>query len=209
MSSLAPDPTNTSPILVTVTFSETVVGFLATDIVPGNGTVDNFVDVGSGLYTFDLTPTGESPVTADIAADIAADAAGNGNLVATQFSRMLVPPTITQQPVSQTVSQGQPATFTVGVSGGIGPISYQWRRDSMDLSGADQSAYSIASAQMGDQGSYTCLVTDETSAMFVESDAAILNVIPGLPIAGGLVLSAAVLAAGLAGILRLRRRKKE
>jgi homoserine kinase len=78
----------------------------------------------------------------------------------------------------------------------------------MDLTGADQSAYTIEPVEMGHQGSYTCLVTDEFNAEFVESDAAMLTVLAGMPLTSGLGLMAAVLAAGLLGALRLRRRIK-
>ncbi len=87
MTSLASDPTNTSPIAVRVTFSESVTGFTSTDIVPANGAVSNFTGSGAS-YTFDLTPGVQGLVTADIAAGVATDLAGNGNTIATQFSRV-------------------------------------------------------------------------------------------------------------------------
>ncbi|MDP1546375.1 MAG: Ig-like domain-containing protein [Anaerolineales bacterium] len=87
MTSLASNPTNTSPIPVTVQFSETVTGFLAGDITPGNGSVDSFVAVDGDTYTFNLTPSAQGPVTADIAAGVASDSVGNANTAATQFSR--------------------------------------------------------------------------------------------------------------------------
>lgn len=87
MTSAAPDPTNTSPIPVTVQFSEAVTGFTALDITPGNGTVGNFVAVDADTYTFDLTPTAQGLVTADIAGGVAFDAVNNGNTAALQFSR--------------------------------------------------------------------------------------------------------------------------
>jgi hypothetical protein len=86
ISSGAPNPTNTSPIPVTVTFSESVTGFISTDIVPTNGTVSNFSGSGAS-YTFDLVPAGQGLVSADIAAGVAQDSATNGNTVATTFSR--------------------------------------------------------------------------------------------------------------------------
>jgi hypothetical protein len=86
MNSAAGNPTSTSPIPVTVTFNESVTGFTSADITAGNGTVSNFAGSGAS-YTFDLTPTGQGLVTADIAADVAADAGSNGNTAATQFSR--------------------------------------------------------------------------------------------------------------------------
>jgi len=297
MTSGASEPTSVSPIPVTATFNEPVIGFTDTDIVVGNGTVGNLVDVGGGVYTFDLTPLGGGLVTADIAADVATDLASNGNDEAGQFSRTFVAFTITQQPVggsayvgdsfifmmaasggvpplnyqwtmnwedipdatstayelgsvtlldagfyacyvtdalsaivmsndamlqvaehiaiathpvSQTVPEHWYATFTVVISGGIGPISYQWQRDDEDLTDASQSSYTINPVLIGHAGSYTCIVTDEYDAANpIVSNEAILTVDTEttVPVAGGLALAAAVLAAGL-GVLRLRRRTR-
>ena len=95
--SAAPNPTTTSPIPVTVNFNESVTGFTAGDITTSNGTVLNFAGSGS-TYTFDLVPSGQGLVTANIAAGVAQDAAGNPNTPATQFSRTYdsVPPTVSQ-----------------------------------------------------------------------------------------------------------------
>jgi hypothetical protein len=86
MSSTASDPTNTSPIAVTVTFTESVTGFTSGDVSVSNATLSNFAGSGAS-YSFDLTPTADGTVTADIAASVAQDAAGNNNTAATQFSR--------------------------------------------------------------------------------------------------------------------------
>jgi len=90
MSSAVGNPTATTPIPVTVTFSESVSGFTIGDIVPANGTVGNFAG-GPAIYTFDLTPTSPGPVSADIAAGVANDLAGNTNTAATQFNRTFDP----------------------------------------------------------------------------------------------------------------------
>ncbi|HIJ65276.1 MAG TPA: PKD domain-containing protein, partial [Candidatus Hydrogenedentes bacterium] len=89
LSSTAANPTSTSPIPVTVEFSEPVTGFDATDIVVTNGTVTGLAG-SDAAYTFDLTPAGEGLVTADIAADAAQGATGTGNAAATQFARNYV-----------------------------------------------------------------------------------------------------------------------
>jgi hypothetical protein len=98
MTSGALSVTNTSPIPVTVTFSESVTGFVAGDVVPANGTVGGFSGSGTN-YSFNLTPSGQGLVTADIGAGVANDVAtlsanspnvvvaGNPNSAATQFSR--------------------------------------------------------------------------------------------------------------------------
>jgi len=87
MESTAPDPTNMTPIVIAVTFSEEVQDFEAGDIVPLNATVQNFT--GSGVnYDFELVPSGQGVMTANVASGVAHDAAGNGNEAATQFQRM-------------------------------------------------------------------------------------------------------------------------
>ncbi|MBE5322360.1 hypothetical protein IM793_24680, partial [Pedobacter sp. MR2016-19] len=77
--------TSTSPIPFTVTFSETVTGFVAGDITPGNATISGFSGSGT-TYTFNATPTANGAVTISIPANVAIDAAGNGNTAASQFS---------------------------------------------------------------------------------------------------------------------------
>ena len=86
LTSSASDPTNVSPIPVTVTFSEAVTGFIATDVLTGNATLSNFTPVSGSVYTFTLTPQAEGVVTATVDANVATNAAGNGNSAATTFS---------------------------------------------------------------------------------------------------------------------------
>jgi hypothetical protein len=71
-------PTNTSPVSFSITFSESVIGFDATDVVVGGvgGTVSN-MSAGPTSYTFDVTPSSEGAFTVDVAASAATDAAGN------------------------------------------------------------------------------------------------------------------------------------
>jgi hypothetical protein len=86
MTSLAANPANSSPIAVTVDFSEIVTGFSSAGVATVNGAVSNFTGSGAS-YAFDLIPAGQGLVTAGIAAGVATDLAGNGNTVAAQFAR--------------------------------------------------------------------------------------------------------------------------
>jgi parallel beta-helix repeat protein len=87
--------------------------------------------------------------------------------------------TFPSPPSGGTFCEATPFTFTVTV-GGLGPFTYQWRKDGVDIGGETGSSYSIASLVPGDSGSYDVVVTGacgpETSA------AAILTVTP-LPVA--------------------------
>lgn len=115
---------------------------------------------------------------------------------------------IIQQPKSQTVLESLPVSFTVIVSDGIGPISYQWRRDGMDLTNADQSTYTIPHAQVNHEGGYTCVVTDEYNNETMESDIATLTVLTGVPVSGVFALAVATLSVILLVVWRLRWRKE-
>jgi glucose/arabinose dehydrogenase len=68
-------------------------------------------------------------------------------------------PVITQQPVSQTVSQGQQAMFTVGASGAQ-PLSYQWMKNNVNIPGANSATYTIPNAQTTNQGVYKVVVSN-------------------------------------------------
>ena len=105
ISSSASGTTSVSPIPVTVTFNESITGFVVGDIVVGNGSAGNFAGSGA-VYTADITPSGSGAVTVNVASSVASDAAGNGNSSATQFS-------ITYTPVSGTT---QFATSVIGFS---------------------------------------------------------------------------------------------
>ena len=67
------------------------------------------------------------------------------------FPLTQTPVTITNQPQSQTVVELQPATFSVGASGSPAP-SFQWYKNNNPIAGATSATYSIASAQLSDNG---------------------------------------------------------
>lgn len=106
MTSPTPAFTNVSPIPVTVTFSDDVTGFEATDIVATNGAVTDFAGAGAS-YSFNLAPSGQGVVKADIAAGVAQNTYSVGNLAADQFLRTYdsIRPTVT---VRQSIGQSDP-----------------------------------------------------------------------------------------------------
>jgi hypothetical protein len=68
-------------------------------------------------------------------------------------------PTISVQPVSQSVSTGSSVTLSVTATGD-GTLSYQWYKDSTAISGATSSSYTISSASSSDAGTYYVIVTN-------------------------------------------------
>jgi len=83
---------------------------------------------------------------------------------------------IQQQPESRIVRVGQSATFAVGVVG-LGPLSFQWRRNGVDVSGARDFSYVTPPVTPADNGSlFTVRVCNDD--VCVTSAAALLTVVP-------------------------------
>src|SRR6266480_926537 len=76
---------------------------------------------------------------------------------------------ISQQPQSQSLVTGARLTLTVQATG-TGPLSYQWRLNGVNIPGANNSAFTIASFQPTDSGDYSVAVADVTES--VNSDPA-------------------------------------
>jgi hypothetical protein len=73
-------------------------------------------------------------------------------------------PTITTQPLSQSVNAGQTATFTVAASG-TAPFTYQWRKNGVAIAGATASGYTTPATVSGDSGStYSVVLTNSVGS---------------------------------------------
>ena len=88
-------------------------------------------------------------------------------------------PTITTNPVSRTVTEGQTATFSVTASGTT-PLSYQWQQNGTNISGATGASYTTPATTLADSGS-TFRVTVTNSAGSTTSSAATLTVTSSTP----------------------------
>ncbi|HYG34662.1 MAG TPA: immunoglobulin domain-containing protein, partial [Clostridia bacterium] len=75
-----------------------------------------------------------------------------------------VPPSITNQPQSQTVLLGSNVTFSVGATG-TSPLSYQWRFGNSNILGATSSTYTRTNVQTSHAGSYSVVVTNVAGSM--------------------------------------------
>ncbi len=108
MTSTVSDTTNVSPIPVTVTSSESLIGFSVEDIIVSNGTASNFITVDSKTYTFDLNPAGQGVVTANIPSGAGVDTA-NLPSTAAHLSRTYdsVRPAVT---IDQAAGQNDPTS---------------------------------------------------------------------------------------------------
>ena len=76
-------------------------------------------------------------------------------------------PTIVQHPVDQAVCEGAPATFTFEADG-TAPLSFQWRKDGIDIPSATDDTLTIDPVSIDDDASYDVVIQNlcgsETSA---------------------------------------------
>jgi Chitobiase/beta-hexosaminidase C-terminal domain/CotH kinase protein/Lamin Tail Domain/NedA-like, galactose-binding domain/Immunoglobulin domain/Bacterial TSP3 repeat/Immunoglobulin I-set domain len=85
-----------------------------------------------------------------------------------------IPATIAQQPESQIVRLGEPATFTVQATS-ASPVHYQWRFNGTDLPNATNNTYAITAVTETDDGVFTVVITDSVGP--ITSAAAVLTVL--------------------------------
>ncbi|MBI3879072.1 MAG: immunoglobulin domain-containing protein [Verrucomicrobia bacterium] len=97
-----------------------------------------------------------------------------------------VPPAITVQPLSQTLSSGGNVTLSAGVSGSA-PFTYQWLLNATNIAGATNATLTLTNFGAGQAGLYTLFVSNSVGS--VTSAGATLTVFDihtyaGLTIAG-------------------------
>jgi hypothetical protein len=72
---------------------------------------------------------------------------------------------ITLQPQDYTVWPGSNVTFQVEATSGT-PISYQWRKNGIELSGETNLTLSLTNVQRADEGLYDAIITDSVGSVF-------------------------------------------
>lgn len=120
------------------------------------------------------------------------------------------------QPASITVKEGESAVFSVSVSGGVPPYTYQWQRYIngrwVDIDGATGATFVLTNVSKNDYGArFRCSVRDSLGSHVISEEAA-LTVQADVPVTGDTaqpVLWAALLIAALLLLCLLRRRGKQ
>ncbi|MES2740143.1 MAG: discoidin domain-containing protein [Pseudomonadota bacterium] len=114
-------------------------------------------------------------------------------------------PQVVSQPVSQSISAGEPARFTVTASG-AGPLSFQWMKNGANIGGANGNSYVTPVTTLGDNNStYSVAVSNgvgkvvsgnATLQVATASPAAIVTAPAAVSIPVGQVAKFSVKAAG-------------
>jgi hypothetical protein len=86
-------------------------------------------------------------------------------------------PSITTQPQSLTVTNGDPASFTVVANGSPTP-TYQWRKNGATLNGGTLATYSIAAATTNNAGGYDVVVSNSSGSVTSSPPATLTVLVP-------------------------------
>ena len=172
---------NTPPSITTPPQSQTIgQGGSVTFSVVASGTSPfgyqwlynnaNILNATNSTYTRTNLSAGDAGTYSVVVTNIAGSATSSGAVLTINSA-----PAITVQPQSQTVVAGASVTFSVTVSGtGLG---YQWRSNSINISGATSSSFTKNNVQTGDAATYTVVVTNSVGS--VTSSNAVLAVLTG------------------------------
>lgn len=116
-------------------------------------------------------------------ASVSTNDAGNYSVIATNIVgsitsavatlTVFVPPSILTQPADVTVTAGSLASFSVAASG-TAPLTYQWRKNSVNLPGATSATLTLATVSATNAGNYSVVIAN--AAGNIVSSNAVLTV---------------------------------
>jgi hypothetical protein len=129
----------------------------------------------SSSYTTPATTSSDNGAQFTAVVSNAAGSATSSAAVLT-VSTAAVAPAITAQPASLTVTVGQTATFSVAATG-TAPLTYQWKKNSVAVSGANSTTYTTPATTSSDSGAQFTVVVSNVAGS-AASSAAVLTVSP-------------------------------
>ena len=166
----------TSPTNHTVTAGQT-----ATFTVVAAGTAPlsyqwqkNGVNISGATAASYTTPATTTSESGSRFAVVVKNTVGTVTSAAATLTVNAVAPRITTSPANRTVTAGQTATFTV-VAAGTAPLSYQWQKNGVNISGATAASYTTPATTTSESGSRFAVVVKNTGGT-VTSAAATLTV---------------------------------
>src|SRR5467141_2105804 len=135
----------------------------------------NIAGATLSTYTTPATVTSDNGATFDVIVTNSAGSVTSASATLTVSGSSAI--AITTQPVSQSVTIGQSATFSVTATSGSPPLSYQWQKNGAAIAAATSSSYTTPATTILDGGEkFTVVVTDATGNL--TSSAATLTVNP-------------------------------
>lgn len=192
-SSAATLTVNPAPIAPTITLqplSQTVTaGATVSFSVAANGTAPlsyqwrlNGVNMGgatSATLTLTSVTTNQGGSYSCLVSNVAGTATSSAAVLT--VNPLPVAPTITTQPISQTMTAGNNVNFSVAASG-TAPLSFQWRRNGANLTGATSATLALSSVTTNQAGSYSCVVSNIAGSATSATATLTVNPAPIAPI---------------------------
>ena len=96
---------------------------------------------------------------------------------------VITAPAISAQPANITVTELQPASFSVTATGGA-PLSYQWRRNGTAVAGATSATLTISSALAADHSAKFSAVVTNSAGSVTSTEAVLTQELPMFLMAG-------------------------
>ena len=183
MATLTVNAATVAPAITTQPANQSVtVGQTATFSVTATGTAPlsyqwqknsaNISGATSASYTTPATAAADNGAKFDV---IVSNAAGSQTSTGATLTvnAAAVAPTITTQPANQTVTLGQTAAFSVTATG-TAPLSYQWQKNSTNISGATSASYTTPATASGDNGAKFDVIVSNTVGSQTSAMAALM-----------------------------------
>src|SRR6266568_3479289 len=169
---LTVNPAPVAPAITSQPGNQTVTaGQTATFTVAATGTAPlsyqwqkngaNITGATAAGYTTPATTTADSGSTFAVVVTNTAGTVTSASATLT-VNPAPVAPAISTQPVNQTVTAGQTATFTV-VASGTAPLAYQWQKNGASIAGATAASYTTPATTTADSGSAFRVVVTNTA----------------------------------------------
>jgi hypothetical protein len=91
-------------------------------------------------------------------------------------------PIVTTHPASQTVTAPATATFSVAATG-TGPLTYQWKKNNVNIPGANSSTYTTPATTSADNGAqFTVLVSNSAGSVSSNPATLTVNTLPAITV---------------------------
>src|SRR5271156_1368753 len=166
------DGTPVVPTISTEPTSQTVTaGQNATFSVAATGTaplsykwIKNNAAIAGATSASYTTPATTSADNGSQFAVVVTNAAGSmtSSTPTLTVTAAAVVPSITAQPLGESVTTGQTATFSV-VATGTAPLSYQWKKNNTAIAGATAASYTTPATTSADNGSQFVVVVSDSA----------------------------------------------
>lgn len=91
-------------------------------------------------------------------------------------------PVVAVNPVSKTVSAGEPVTFIINASGNPAP-TYQWQRNGVNIAGANAVSYTINNTALSDNGAKFRVIVSNSAGSATSTEATLTVLNNALPVA--------------------------